>query len=610
MDSDHLIGSLKLDLSFDDWRLQDASGSRLDALVDSKIVPVLENLAEEYGVRDLEFDSLEIDLGKVHEQDLPDALERELRKILDSYAFTSHKSIGVQDENALTIPSMIMTDGPDSASQIMPSVRRAFLDVLATGIPPWTEEMNRFNPVEWLRPFEEDAAMGERLVVELDRDSLIRLFSFLDTLPDETSNLRREVLSRLRTIDPEFAERLLANHKKWTKYRNLTKIETTSSENKIPAQTIPGTRTTDLPASGQERLSTLRDIAGSPVIIDNHRHLYLLGKALSEQKVDTGHDQKKPSDSQQELLSASEDKPYSSDVRTDGSTPEPSRSRETPLMNKTMQRGTGQFSPSVQVETETEFIGRADSNTIHDQTVFSGGRESPGLDSSATTPEPERKMHPGGPVPHPVPDTEGGGRREADLEPLSILASREPMAESAEYYPFSETRSQIRLPLTDAGLVLIHPFISNFFKVLELTDEKGHFKSNLARVRAVHLLREMTGYDTPHFDHNILLEKVLCGFTPDNLLPQSWKADEHELAEIQTMLSAAKSYWPPLKKSSISALQRSFLQRPGSLEPLEDSYLIRVESSAIDILLEDLPWETSIILLPWLKNPIIVEWQQ
>ena len=112
------------------------------------------------------------------------------------------------------------------------------------------------------------------------------------------------------------------------------------------------------------------------------------------------------------------------------------------------------------------------------------------------------------------------------------------------------------------------------------------------------------------FDHNILLEKVLCGFTPDNLLPQSWKADEHELAEIQTMLSAAKSYWPPLKKSSISALQRSFLQRPGSLEPLEDSYLIRVESSAIDILLEDLPWETSIILLPWLKNPIIVEWQQ
>ena len=172
-----------------------------------------------------------------------------------------------------------------------------------------------------------------------------------------------------------------------------------------------------------------------------------------------------------------------------------------------------------------------------------------------------------------------------------------------------ETTS-LRIHISDAGLVLIHPFIQRFFLNLGLTDEQGRFTSGFARINAIHLLREITGSDTPHFDHNLLLEKILCGSSPDEIIPLEWAPDEEEIAEIDELLNAIRSLWAPLKNSSVRALQRGFLQRPGSLERMDSSYLVRVESSAMDILLDDLPWETSIIVLPWLENPIIVEWQR
>ena len=166
-----------------------------------------------------------------------------------------------------------------------------------------------------------------------------------------------------------------------------------------------------------------------------------------------------------------------------------------------------------------------------------------------------------------------------------------------------------RLFISDAGLVLIHPFIRKFFENLKLVDREGRFVSGVARVHAVHLLRHVTGYDDEHLGHRLLLEKVLCGLPADYLVPEEWEATPVEEEEIQGMLTALMSYWPSLRKSSVVALQKGFLQRPGSIGMQDGSILVRVEGSAIDILMEDLPWETSFILLSWLDKPILVEWQ-
>ena len=166
-----------------------------------------------------------------------------------------------------------------------------------------------------------------------------------------------------------------------------------------------------------------------------------------------------------------------------------------------------------------------------------------------------------------------------------------------------------RIPVSDAGLVLLHPFIGRMMENLGLVEE-GAFVSPLARIRAVHLLRDLTGSDEPHYNHNLLLEKVLCGLPVAYAIPPEWKPTDREKEEIKSLLEAVCDYWRSLSGSSIEALCGSFIRRPGAIERFEDTWTIRVEGNTIDILLDDLPWELSVIFLPWLEKPLAVEWQR
>ena len=143
-----------------------------------------------------------------------------------------------------------------------------------------------------------------------------------------------------------------------------------------------------------------------------------------------------------------------------------------------------------------------------------------------------------------------------------------------------------RIPISDAGLVLVHPFFHLLMQNLGLTRD-GDFVSPLARMRA-----------------------VLCGLPPGFALPSEWEPSEEEMEEVEGLLTAVCGYWQSLNGSSIQALREGFLLRPGTVEKFEDSWIVKVEGRTIDILMDDLPWELSLIFLPWLDNPISVEWQQ
>jgi hypothetical protein len=67
-------------------------------------------------------------------------------------------------------------------------------------------------------------------------------------------------------------------------------------------------------------------------------------------------------------------------------------------------------------------------------------------------------------------------------------------------------------------------------------------------------------------------------------------------------------HWSALKKTSISGLQTSFLQREGILEISGQQRRLIVERKPYDILLDKLPWPVSVVKLPWMKTQLWVDW--
>lgn len=200
-------------------------------------------------------------------------------------------------------------------------------------------------------------------------------------------------------------------------------------------------------------------------------------------------------------------------------------------------------------------------------------------------------------------------RNRPDLEDQRDALDIRNASDIWEVQAFESEVKEDRIPVSDAGLVLLHPFIGRMMENLGLVEECD-FVSPLARIRAVHLLRDLTGSDEPHYNHNLLLEKVLCGLPVGYAIPPEWKPTDREKEEIKSLLEAVCDYWRSLSGSSTEALCGTFIRRPGAIERFEDTWTIRVEGNTIDILLDDLPWELSVIYLPWLEKPLAVEWQR
>ncbi|MBO4806565.1 MAG: hypothetical protein J5554_11025 [Paludibacteraceae bacterium] len=166
-----------------------------------------------------------------------------------------------------------------------------------------------------------------------------------------------------------------------------------------------------------------------------------------------------------------------------------------------------------------------------------------------------------------------------------------------------------RIHIQNAGLILLHPFLPAFFSRLGLLTEKHHFTSTEAQKRAVHLLRHLTGIEVENPCLPLTLEKVLCGLPLSFPIENDFNITPEEQREAEELLNTICEYWKPLNRSSYQSLQGTFLQRNGTLEYADETWIIRVEGNAFDILLEDLTWEISTIILPWLDPMIYVEWQ-
>lgn len=161
--------------------------------------------------------------------------------------------------------------------------------------------------------------------------------------------------------------------------------------------------------------------------------------------------------------------------------------------------------------------------------------------------------------------------------------------------------------IQNAGIVLLHPFLQRFFGRFELL-EKGEFKDHDAVSRAIHLLHYIATQTTEPDEHDLSLLKFLCGIPLNVPVKKRLQISEEEKEEADALLQAVINHWGALGEVSNASLQESFLQREGKLLKEETGWKLQIEKKTMDILLNQLPWNLSVIKLPWMQDFLKVDW--
>lgn len=161
---------------------------------------------------------------------------------------------------------------------------------------------------------------------------------------------------------------------------------------------------------------------------------------------------------------------------------------------------------------------------------------------------------------------------------------------------------------SNAGLVLIHPFLSSLFKRMGLLAAQ-QFSGRAAQEKAIYLLHYVATGKTKAEEYELLVPKILCGYPATLPVAKSIRLSAKERKEADGMLKAAIASWDILKSTSITGLREGFLQRSGKVILKEGKISLLLEKHTIDVLLDHLPWSLSLIKLSWLDELIRVEWR-
>ena len=161
--------------------------------------------------------------------------------------------------------------------------------------------------------------------------------------------------------------------------------------------------------------------------------------------------------------------------------------------------------------------------------------------------------------------------------------------------------------IENAGLIICWNYMSIFFKEFKLVVNK-EFVNEEAAQRAVHLLQYMATKEENVAEHELALNKILCGLPVDNPISIDFKLTEKEKDECENLLQAVLDNWKVLKNTSPQSLRETFLIKEGVLTKIDNEWHLRLERTAVDMLIDKLPWNISMINLPWNDHIIHVNW--
>ena len=215
--------------------------------------------------------------------------------------------------------------------------------------------------------------------------------------------------------------------------------------------------------------------------------------------------------------------------------------------------------------------------------------------------------HPASPPvePHPQPPSPAFEAAQQVTAPAR-MAPRPNAPASTFSSAVLEAQLRHGLPVDNAGVVLLHPFLRTFFAAVGLLEGKG-FRDAAARHRAVCLLQWFAFPERAEDEHRMPLSKVLCGVPLEDVVPRLGGPTEAERAESEALLQHVVAQWTVLKNTSPRGLREAFLQRKGLLRSEEAGWVLHLEARPYDMLLERLPWGISHVRLSWMTRLLRVE---
>lgn len=182
---------------------------------------------------------------------------------------------------------------------------------------------------------------------------------------------------------------------------------------------------------------------------------------------------------------------------------------------------------------------------------------------------------------------------------------------SENVYPTTKKEAEGHLPhdipCSHAGLVLLWPYLSGFFKKLKWVEQKA-FVSDVAQQQAVGMLHYLATGEQSAFEYELLLPKILCGLHASDPVGRFFNFEQAVYVEAEVLLTSAIANWPILKNTSIDGFRETFLKRPGLICQVKGQYQVRIERKGVDVLLDQLPYGLSMILLPWRKEMMSCQW--
>ncbi len=165
--------------------------------------------------------------------------------------------------------------------------------------------------------------------------------------------------------------------------------------------------------------------------------------------------------------------------------------------------------------------------------------------------------------------------------------------------------------IENAGLVLAGAYLPMLFKHLNWLQD-GVLKDFDSAQRAIFLLQYLATNESKAPEHELVLNKLLCGVELDQPIDVEVALTDDEKSLADNLVATMNSHWGVSPNTSVAGFKQTFLQRKGVLDKIQNSWQLKVQYQAIDILrtTKDIPWNYSLIQFKWSEAPIHVTWDK